>query len=744
MGIRQTLNRSLVIPILSLVLVAVVSVSIVMYLTTNAQLERRVQNLAESSSVLFEDLLWQLDLETLQVLLDEYVAVGAVSGAKIVAGYDVNLESGVHEHDPPDYVYSRKLMRKDHGLVRHIGTLTLVSSREGVWQMVLIGAAGTLLIALLAVLATILIIQRLMNDRLIVPVLKVANGLDSWGGDWQEFEIDLGRKAGNDVHKEDELDRLVKSIHGMRDQILMADSIIRSKDERLLRAARIAGIGYGSYELETGRIIESDDNFAAMLGHSIEEVLGCSIRENILQKKLHVDDVEGAINIGRQLKQGGAAEGVFRVRRSKGEYRYIRQLFDVCTNKCSDVTIVRTVAQDVTEVNQLQISLLHAQKVRAIGNLTGSVAHDFNNILAVISGNLELLDRLIVNERARGYLHTSLQAVQMGAGLTQQLLAFARKQPLRPEVLDLLGLVNDSLPLLQTSVGESIELTVVSKAEAWLAQVDRTQLEAAILNLVINARDAMPDGGKLTIEVENTYLDKVRAGLHDEVTPGDYVCIAVIDDGCGMSVDTITQAMEPFFTTKGVGEGIGLGLPMAYGFARQSGGHLEVHSEQGCGTTVKLFLPRIHSTLEASPANVVSPAARAPFQGLQVFLLEDNEVLRMTFTMQLERLGCTVFSATDGQAAFALAADVSHVDLILCDVMLPNGMKGPEVVEGLQAIYRKAAVIFMSGYTERAVIGSGDLDQGVVILQKPFSMDDLVAAFAKATESTEATPEVPA
>lgn len=740
MGIRSTLNKSLLLPIFSLVLIAVVIVGTVTYHVGNHQLEQRIQTLSESSAVLFVDLLWQMDYDTLQVMLDEYVSLGAVSAAHINTGLAEEIRAGSEDLEPTAFLLSRDLLYRGDGSVRQIGRLTLEMSREGVWDLVRLSVTATLMVASLAALATTFIIQYLLNKRLIAPVLAIANGLDNWFGDWRDFRIDLGRCERRDKRERDELDRLVQSIHGMRDQILMANHIIESKDDRLLSAARIAGIGYATFELESERIIDCDENFASMVGQSVDAMLDFNIRRDIVAERVHPDDVHQAEDIRQQLKLGHAAEGVFRVATSTGAYRHLRQLFSISPQMEGQPMRVLTVAQDVTELHRLQATLIQAQKVKAIGNLTGGVAHDFNNILAVISGNLELLEDTITDPLAHGYLQTSQHAVQLGAGLTQQLLAFARKQPLRPVVLDISKMIRDSLSLLRTSVGESVDLNFVSDGGLWRTEVDRTQLEAAILNLVINARDAMPEGGKLTIEAGNTRLDRDYAEIHEEVSPGQYVCIAITDAGCGMSAATINQALEPFFTTKDVGKGTGLGLPMAYGFVKQSGGHLKIYSELGRGTTVKLYLPRMNASEDAVRSELPGPAA-AHFNGLQVFLVEDNEDLRKTFTMQLEQMGSIVHSAPDGQTVFRIAPGIPSIDLILCDVILPNGMKGPEVVAGLQAIYPNAAVIYMSGYTENAIIHQGRLDEGVTMLQKPFSRRDLVAALASALEAADQATE---
>ncbi|ASJ73346.1 ATP-binding protein [Granulosicoccus antarcticus] len=734
MSIQKTLNKSLLLPIFSLVLVAVVMVGTITYHAGNNALEQRIQSLADSSAVLIEELLWQLDHETLQVLLDEYVSLGVVSAVHIDAGPYLKIEAGHVDPEESVYVHSRDLIHEESNSVRQTGVLTLQVSRENIWTKVRSGMFQTLFIASLAVMATTFIIQHLLTTRLITPVLEIANGLDKWNGNWSEFKIELQRGKRYKKHEEDELDRLVHAIHGMRDHILNADNIIESKEDRLLGAAQIAGIGYASFDFESGKIIECDENFASIFGQSVEDMLQLSIRDDILRTRLHAEDFDQGVQIRKQLLMGNATEGLFRIASDSGEYRHIRQLYDVAPGREGDSFVVRTVAQDVTELNRLQSTLVHAQKVKAIGNLTGGVAHDFNNILAVISGNLELLAETITDESARRYVDTSQHAVRLGAELTHQLLAFARKQPLRPEVLDLSRLVRESLSLLRTSVGESVDLEVVTDGGLWRTEVDKAQLEAALLNLVINARDAMPDGGKLTIDVSNTRLDRGYAELHDEVKAGQYVCIAITDSGCGMSAATINQALEPFFTTKDVGEGTGLGLPMAFGFVKQSGGHLKIYSELDRGTTVKLYLPRVNAQQEVERPEFTGLSA-AQFNGLHVFLVEDSEDLRKTFTIQLEQMGSVVHSAADGNSVFKMIENIPRIDLILCDVILPYGMKGPQVVKGLQAIYPNAAIIYMSGYTENAIIHQGRLDEGVIMLQKPFSRKELITAFASASEA---------
>jgi CheY-like chemotaxis protein len=321
--------------------------------------------------------------------------------------------------------------------------------------------------------------------------------------------------------------------------------------------------------------------------------------------------------------------------------------------------------------------------------------------------------------------------VGSGATLTQQLLSFARKQPLSPTHFDAAELMRDSSALLGSSVGEAIDLEIVADDDLWGTFADPEKLKTTLLNLVVNSRDAMPEGGLLTIEITNCKLDEDYAASHVDVIPGEYVRISVNDTGCGMSEETIQHAIEPFFTTKGVGKGTGLGLPMAFGFAKQSGGHLEVYSELGIGTSVKLYLPRSgeeNATLDDRDRSKQRP----DFTGMVVFLIEDNKDLRAMFKTMLVSMGCVVHDAEDGPEALRMAETLADVDLILSDVILPRGMDGNEVVKRLSPLYPKAAVIFMSGFSENSIIQNGRLDPKVTLLQKPFGADDLVKAIVSA------------
>jgi len=381
--------------------------------------------------------------------------------------------------------------------------------------------------------------------------------------------------------------------------------------------------------------------------------------------------------------------------------------------------------RDISERKQQQAELQQAQKMEAVGQLTGGVAHDFNNLLAIIIGNLELQgDTIRDNEPARKFADTAAGAAERGADLTRRLLAFSRKQPLSPGSINANQLLPDVTELMRRALGKDIEVELVLGGGLWNAMMDQAQLENALLNLAINSRDAMPDGGKLTIETANVRLDREYASTRQEVTPGQYVMVAVSDTGTGMPPGVLDRIFEPFFTTKEVGKGTGLGLSMVYGFIKQSNGHLAIYSEVGEGTTVRLYLPRAKESDATRPAAVRRPETM-PTGDEVVLVVEDDPDVRAFLAASLGTLGYTVIEAEDGPAALALLDGKPRIDLLLADVVLPRGMNGREVAEAVRGRYPEIGVLFTSGYTENAVIHHGKVDEAVELLSKPYTRQTL-------------------
>ncbi len=390
-----------------------------------------------------------------------------------------------------------------------------------------------------------------------------------------------------------------------------------------------------------------------------------------------------------------------------------------------NASLEERVAQEVAERAKAEDALRQAQKMEAVGQLTGGVAHDFNNLLTVIIGGLDTIKRSKPSDEVRvtRAAEMALQGALRAASLTERLLAFSRRQPLAPKPLQLNALVRDMTELLHRTLGEQIELEGILSPRLWRIEADQNQLESAILNLAVNARDAMPDGGKLTIETANTALDESYSAIDAEVLPGQYVMIAVSDTGTGMSKETLARVFEPFYTTKEVGKGTGLGLSMIYGFAKQSGGHVTIYSEEGQGTTVKLYFPRY---LGQSEGAGTSASLKAPTssEGEVVLVVEDNEDVRAYSTLILGELGYEVLEADDADAALAILKSDRRIDLLFTDVVLP-GKSGRVLADAAAELRPGLKVLFTTGYSRNAIVHQGRLDAGVQLISKPFTFEQL-------------------
>jgi PAS domain S-box-containing protein len=386
---------------------------------------------------------------------------------------------------------------------------------------------------------------------------------------------------------------------------------------------------------------------------------------------------------------------------------------------------VLALAYDVTARHAAEAQLRQSQKMEAVGQLTGGIAHDFNNILMVILANADELqedenpDAAMVAAR----LEPITQAVLRASALTRQLLAFSRKQPLNPKRTDLNDLVSDTGKLLHRALGEHIEIDSALADGLWTVNIDRTQLETALVNLCVNARDAMPGGGKLRIETRNVTLDKDNLTQAVDVAAGDYVMLAVTDTGSGMSSETRAKVFEPFFTTKEVGKGTGLGLSMVYGFIKQSNGHITIHSEVGRGTTFRLYLPRGDGVREEAAVRQATPLPR----GIErILVVEDEPLVRAGVVRQLQSLGYSVSQASDGAEGIAcFEATPQPYDLSLTDVVMPGPLNGKTLADEVARRWPKTKVVFMSGYAENAVMHDGKTENGVLLLRKPFRKSDL-------------------
>jgi nitrogen-specific signal transduction histidine kinase/ActR/RegA family two-component response regulator len=382
-------------------------------------------------------------------------------------------------------------------------------------------------------------------------------------------------------------------------------------------------------------------------------------------------------------------------------------------------------ALDITDRKQLEEQLRQSQKMEAVGRLAGGIAHDFNNLLMVIQGYADLLaERLPAGDPLRRNAEQIQTASQRATSLTRQLLAFSRKQMLAPKVISVQSILGDMERILRRLIGEDIQLETSSAPDVGLIKADRSQIEQVILNLAVNARDAMPQGGRLTIETANVDLDASYARSPVVLAPGKYVMLAVTDNGCGMDAETQTHIFEPFFTTKEKGKGTGLGLATVYGIVKQSGGYVWVYSEPGRGTSFKIYLPMVENVEESGRDNRGDPQSSG--RGTETILLvEDEKGVRELAREYLEMSGYTVIEAEDGHTALELAAMHSGtIHLLMTDVVMP-GISGRELADRVKRIRPKIQVLYMSGYTDQAVVHHGILDMDAVLLQKPFTMATL-------------------
>ncbi len=392
----------------------------------------------------------------------------------------------------------------------------------------------------------------------------------------------------------------------------------------------------------------------------------------------------------------------------------------------------------MVELEAMQNALRQSQKMEAVGQLTGGLAHDFNNLLAAISGALQLMQMRMQQGRFQDferYITTALGASRRAAALTHRLLAFSRQQTLMPKAVDLNQLVADMQDLIERTVGPATRIEVSCLPDAWTALVDAPQLENALLNLCINARDAMPDGGRIAIETRNRLLDE-RTARQLHLAAGEYVSLRVGDTGSGMSPEVMARACEPFFTTKPIGKGTGLGLSMIYGFAQQSGGQVHIESELGKGTTVTIYLPRHHGADAGSAEDDTGMIASLPpsRRRATVLIVDDEPAVRMLIADILGDLGCDSIEAADSAAGLAILQSDTRIDLLVSDVGLPGGMNGRQMADAGRIARPRLQVLFVTGYAETAVLNNGDLEPWMAVLTKPFSIEAMAERIRSMTE----------
>ncbi len=499
----------------------------------------------------------------------------------------------------------------------------------------------------------------------------------------------------------------------------LAENALRDSEERYFELFANANDIVFTTDLE-GNFTSLNKAGEKVTGYTVGEALKTNIADILGLKYLEL----ARDMLGRKISSGGLTTYEVEIPAKDG-HKITLEINTRLICKAEKPVGVQGIARDITERKNLEGQLRQAQKMEAIGRLAGGIAHDFNNLLGVILGYSELLkERIALTDPLSNHIEEIYQAGRRAALLTRQLLAFSRQQVLEPKVLNLNTVVRDVEKLLRRLIGENIELVVVPDQALGQATVDAGQIEQVIVNLAINARDAMPQGGKLTIETENFDLDEGYAHRHAAVRPGPYVMLAVSDTGVGMDPETQARIFEPFFTTKELGKGTGLGLATVYGIVKQSGGFIWVYSERAKGTTFKIYLPRVEQAIDSAAAGRMFPE---PLRGSETILVvEDAEPLRKLARQLLQSSGYTVLEAASGAEAIEVARDYQGpIHLLLTDVVMP-GMGGRKLAERLAAARPEMKVLYVTGYPDNAIVHHGVLDAGVSLLSKPFTRNALM------------------
>jgi PAS domain S-box-containing protein len=533
-------------------------------------------------------------------------------------------------------------------------------------------------------------------------------------------EIESRRQA------EQELQRVNQTLEQRAEQraLQLSASQMRLEDtERRFRLLVESVTDYAIYMLDSqGHVVNWNTGAERIKGYTRDEIVGAHFsmfytadeRANgIPAKALAIAATSGKYE----------AEG-WRVRKD-GSTFWAGVVVNAIKSPQGDLLGFAKITRDLTERRAADERTRQAQKMEGIGQLTGGVAHDFNNLLTIIIGNLETLQRSLDAvplsvERLKRSADNAMRGSRRAESLTQRLLAFSRQTPLAPKPIDIARLVGGLSDLLHRTLGEQVTVETVLGGGLWRANVDPNQLEVAIINLAVNARDAMPKGGKLTLETANVYLDASYAASQVEVVPGQYVMVAVTDSGSGMTPDVLARAFDPFFTTKDVGHGTGLGLSQVYGFAKQSGGHVKIYSEIGEGTTVKLYFPRVHAAISHDESDTTQVVARGSANET-ILVVEDDTDVRTYGCDTLRELGYNVLEAKDGDAGLNLLDSQPHIKILFTDVGLPGGMNGRQLADEARRRKPHLRVLFTTGYARNAIVHDGRLDPGVELITKPYT-----------------------
>jgi PAS domain S-box-containing protein len=532
-------------------------------------------------------------------------------------------------------------------------------------------------------------------------------------------EIAARREA---EEKLQELNRTLGRRAEARAMQLSASVTKLEESERRFRMLVEAVTDYAIFMLDgSGTVVNWNPGAERIKGYSRGEIIG----QHFSRFYTEQDRADGVPQRALQTARSGKFETEgWRVRKDGSQF-WASVVITPIREEQGEVVGFAKVTRDLTERRAAEERMHQSQKMESIGQLTGGVAHDFNNLLTIIIGNLEALQRHLQGEavdlsRLRRSTENAMRGARRAGSITQRLLAFSRQQPLDPKPVNVGRLVTAMSDLLRRTLGEQVAVETVLAGGLWRAHADPNQLEVAIVNLAVNARDAMPNGGKLTIETANVHLDERYVAGQAEVLPGQYVMLAVTDNGTGMTPDVKAKAFDPFFTTKDVGQGTGLGLSQVYGFVKQSRGHVKIYSEVGEGTTIKIYIPRYHSHVDEDEEEAIPDLARGA-KSETILVVEDDPDVRTYSTDSLRELGYRVLEASNGRAALQVLNSHPEVAVLFTDVGLPGGMNGRQLAEEARRQHADLKVLFTTGYARNAIVHDGRLDPGVELLTKPFT-----------------------
>jgi PAS domain S-box-containing protein len=534
--------------------------------------------------------------------------------------------------------------------------------------------------------------------------------------------------TNTDITGQREIEDTLRHINELLEERIAQRTAALGESESRFRLLVEGVVDYAIFTLDPdGRVTNWNTGAERIKGYAASEIVGQHF------SRFYTEE-DRAAGVPQRALATAARTGKFEAEgwrvRKDGTRFWANVLIDAIRDDAGELIGFAKITRDMTERRAVEERLRQAQKMEAIGQLTGGVAHDFNNLLTVIFGNLETLLRRLPEkdeDDLRRLVDGAIRGATRAAQLTQRLLAFSRRQPLEPKPVNLNRLVAGASELLQRTLGERVAVETVLGAGLWWVQVDPSQLESALLNLAVNARDAMPEGGKLTIETANTYLDEAYSAAQDDLAAGHYVLLAVSDTGTGMSKEIIAQAFEPFFTTKAPGEGTGLGLSQVYGFIKQSGGHVKIYSEPREGTTVKLYLPRLATAPgqgESEERVVAVPMGR---RGETILVVEDDDDVRAHSVDILRELGYRVIAAPDGASALRILESEPGVRLLFTDIGLPGGLNGRHLAEEARRRHTALRLLFTTAYARNAILHQGKLEPGVDLVLKPFTYAALAA-----------------